>query len=75
MLYKIKFNTKTPLSQTTKNIKARENRKAIKDWKLEKGNNSLLPKSPRVYSTNPRAIKARLARQALKSLQSDTKPM
>jgi hypothetical protein len=31
MLYKIKFNTKNPLSQTNKNIKARENRKVLKD--------------------------------------------
>lgn len=70
MLYKIKFNTKTPLSQSKKNIKARAERLALKIWKLKHGNISLPSKSPRIYSTNPRAVKARLARQALKKVES-----
>jgi hypothetical protein len=40
---------------------------------LEHGPNTSPPKYDRIYSTNPRTIKARLARQALKSLQSDSK--
>jgi hypothetical protein len=31
MLFKIQFKNKIPLSQTKKNVKAREDRKAIKD--------------------------------------------
>jgi hypothetical protein len=66
LLFKIQFKNKSPLSQTKKNVKAREDRKALRDWQLVNGPNSFPPKIPRVYSTNPRAVKARLARQALK---------
>lgn len=73
MLFKIQFKNKIPLSQTKKNVKAREDRKAIKDWQLVHGPNTFPPKISRVYSTNPRAVKARLARHALKKNQVESK--
>jgi len=68
MMYKIKFRVKDNFSQTKKNIKARASRQVIKDWQKKHGPNTFPPKPSRVYSSNPRAIKARLARQAKKQI-------
>jgi hypothetical protein len=70
MLYKIKFVKKEiTLSNSIKNIKAREERKRIKEWKKKYGPESIPPKKPgRILSMNSKAIKAREKRLLLRNL-------
>lgn len=71
MLYKIQLEEKPKLlSQSKKNIKAREERERRRLWKTEHG--TLPPQNTRVLSNNPRAINkiAREKRLLLKSLKS-----
>ena len=68
MLYKINLDvplkSKETLSQSKKAIKAREEKLRITEWQKEHGKGSYPPKIvfERIFSTNPRAVAARLKR-------------